>query len=475
MKFNWDGDCIIHGCAIERKRFVLGSNEAITTDVREFVSPADDVVIKNVLKELAAKHKLPKSTNPGDFDKRAMGIWDFVARNINYEFDRKEQGKDDFWLFPSEVLTLKEGDCEDSSFLLASLLIGSGISPFNVRVALGELRSKEGIILGGHCWVMYKNEAGSWCLLESTFDRVPWSMPAADRFTDDVEITYVPYYVFNNYHLWAVYHDKADRKRGFMAFIASRKKMHNLRNPEFASGGWLSVLTGDNSPGHLELTTEILQSLGFSSDAISVVCDAAQDPDFYEWDHPCAHAQTSNNDNGETNETPDNAINSYLEWLQGRINMIYPAAEESLDYGLFFLGYALHGIQDLAAHQGVTNAQHSYETYINPGSGGIDCDHNDGNRKVAKEYTTQFLQGLESKNPDLFTKMKKYDAGFSIFDPKVSKATKCQLLKVKDWDFSVSAYMAYKGLAEKYKLVKENNKRVCWDRNMVFKRVLELV
>jgi len=38
MIYNWDGDCIVNGCAIEKKRFVIGSRKAITTDIREFVS-----------------------------------------------------------------------------------------------------------------------------------------------------------------------------------------------------------------------------------------------------------------------------------------------------------------------------------------------------------------------------------------------------------------------------------------------------
>jgi hypothetical protein len=34
------------------------------------------------------------------------------------------------------------------------------------------------------------------------------------------------------------------------------------------------------------------------------------------------------------------------------------------------------------------------------------------------------------------------------------------LLKVKDWDLSVSAYMTYKGLAKKYEKVKGCNPRI---------------
>jgi hypothetical protein len=203
MGYNWDGDIIIQDCAVEEKRYVLGSKMPITTDIREFVSPADDVVIKGILSELAVH--LPTSRNPGDFDKRALVIWDYVARAVKYRFDAKKL-HGDFWFFPSEVHTLAYGDCEDGSFLLASLLIASGISPFNVRVTLGELFNNEGVSSGGHCWPMYKNEAGLWCILESTFDRAPWSLPTADRFTETGDVIYVPHFCFNNYHLWSICH-----------------------------------------------------------------------------------------------------------------------------------------------------------------------------------------------------------------------------------------------------------------------------
>ena len=66
---------------------------------------------------------------------------------------------------------LKKGDCEDSSFLLATLLLASGISDHCVRVVLGKVISADGV--GGHAWVVYQNENGVWCLLESTLDSVP--------------------------------------------------------------------------------------------------------------------------------------------------------------------------------------------------------------------------------------------------------------------------------------------------------------
>lgn len=410
--------------------------------------------------------------DPGDFDKRAMIIWDYVARNIKYNHDCKIQRKVDFWLFPSEVHTLQEGDCEDSSFLLASLLIGSGISPFNVRVALGELRDKKGKSLGGHCWVIYKNEAGRWCILESTFDKAPWSMPLADRMTDGGDVSYLPYYCFNNYHLWVIYHDSTAKYSDLKTYLKKRKGMPDLKDTKFPSGGWLSAITGDNSPGHLEITTEILKSFGFSNDAVSVASDAAQDPDLYEWSNPRAHAQTDNDSQGRTNETLDAAKSQYLNWVKLRINNLFSSTSPS--YGLFYLGYVLHGIQDLAAHQGVTNAQHSYESYIEHGID-KDCDHLASNRDVAKVYTARFLEQLKNRNSSVFNKLKTYSEGFSLFGPKVSKSDKCKLLRKPGWDFSVQSYREYKDLAPKYDKIKSSYPRITWARDGVFKEVLNLI
>ena len=58
------------------------------------------------------------------FDPREVGtpadVWgclDWVCRNISY---RRDVGE--FWQLPSETLANKEGDCEDSTFLLVSML-----------------------------------------------------------------------------------------------------------------------------------------------------------------------------------------------------------------------------------------------------------------------------------------------------------------------------------------------------------------
>lgn len=472
MNFNWDGDIIIHDCAVDKKRYVIGSKRPITTDIREFVSPADDTVIKGILSELV-ENGMPSSRNPGDFDRRALAIWNHVARNVRYKFDAKAQRKDDFWLFPSEVHTLAYGDCEDGSFLLASLLIGSGISSFNVRVVLGELYDDKGHSLGGHCWPMYKSEAGQWCILESTFDRAAWSLPAADRFTGSGHSRYLPHFCFNNVHLWAIRHtakQEVDVQR-YLKEKSKRGALANLNNTKFPSGGFLSTIAGDTSPGHLELTRSALnnEKFAFSEDAVAIVSDAAQDPDFYEWYNPAAHAQTDcDMKTGATRNAAD-GITDYVDWcLKQKKKFIEASTKEE---ALFFLGYLLHGVQDLASHQGLTNAQHAYQSYIES-KGSDDCDHQEANRQLASTYSSALLERLARQKPQFFRQMKKYTTGFAPFGARVAKLEKCRFLGKEDWDLTMDAFIEYKGLAKKYQQVQAANPLVIWDRQEVFEQLL---
>jgi len=145
MPHHWEGDYIIQNTEIKKKRYVMGSpNLQITTDIREWISDADNTVMKDILKKLVDEAGLPKTKNPGDFDKRAMTLWRFVARNIRYIHDSKKQNKEDFWLFPSEIYTLRQGDCEDGTFLLVSLLIASGRKSGSLALGPCQTARKDG-------------------------------------------------------------------------------------------------------------------------------------------------------------------------------------------------------------------------------------------------------------------------------------------------------------------------------------------
>jgi transglutaminase-like putative cysteine protease len=231
MPYNWEGDRILQDTAIKRKRYVIGEKRSITADIREWISFQDNIIMKNILRELRDHHGLPATKNPGDFDKRAMVVWKYIAEEIKYVYDIRKYKKGDFWLFPPETYQIRKGDCEDGSFLLVSLLIAGGISPFCVRVVLGELCDERNGSRGGHCWPVYKNELGGWCILESTLDTVPSHMPGADVLTGKGQVfRYMPMYCFNDHHLWEIFPPDAaeGEKPKLDKYFRARRRMADM-------------------------------------------------------------------------------------------------------------------------------------------------------------------------------------------------------------------------------------------------------
>jgi len=203
MRYNWAGDVITRDTIVEGKRCVVGYDDRLVpADIREWLKPLPNCMISSTLSELP---DLPRGKEPGSFDDRAWMIWDFVTQYITYIYDKKAHDLPDFWMVPEELLRIKQGDCEDSTFLLASLLLASGISPFCVRAVLGIVRDKNGEVLGGHAWPIYLDEGGKWRLLESTLKAMPHRMPLADSLTKKgLTFQYEPMLCFNQYHLWTL-------------------------------------------------------------------------------------------------------------------------------------------------------------------------------------------------------------------------------------------------------------------------------
>jgi len=474
MPYNWEGDLILQDTIIEKKRFVIGSqNKPIRTDIREWISFEDNNIMKGILKELMNKKALPTTRGPRSFDKRTMIIWNFVAKSIKYVHDTEKQRKTDFWLFPPEIYTLCEGDCEDGSFLLASLLIASGISPFCVRVVLGEIFDENGKSLGGHCWPVYKNETGQWCILESTLDNIPSRMPEADKLTEEGQsFQYVPYYCFNNYHLWEIFpKDKTSRSVNMERYLKRRGNKVHMKKTRLPSGGWLSRITGDWEPGHLEITEDVLKEFKFHENAIDIVADASQDPDFYDWNTPCAHAQTNNDDKGKTTESTEEAKVNYLKWIKNLTGEIVTLTEKDVRSGLFFLGYAVHGIQDLATHKGITNAQHSYLSKLFGRKD--DPDHIEENRAKAREYSKKYIEFLNKKYSKSYQKLIGYKGRLLPWD-KLMPPEKANFLNKEGWDLTPQAFIGYSALCKKYEKIKKNYpiESTLWKTDEMFERLL---
>ncbi|MHC4618470.1 MAG: transglutaminase domain-containing protein [Planctomycetota bacterium] len=218
-QYDWAGSRILHSTEIPSKRRVIGNEDVlIPTDLREWIAPVESQVTKNVIASLG----LPHTKKRGEFDKRAWMVWKYVVENTEYRTDETAQRKPDFWQFPAETLALGKGDCEDCAFLLASLLLASGISPFCVRVVLGVLTDEDGR-RGGHTWVIYKHEKGRWVVLESTLDVLPKDWPlAADLAREGSVPRYYPDICLNQQHVWTI--GRQRRIRNVASYLHSTKR-----------------------------------------------------------------------------------------------------------------------------------------------------------------------------------------------------------------------------------------------------------
>lgn len=204
MNYDWAGTRILQEktALMDKRRVYANTDTHVLTDLREWVTPGDREQIRRTLHEI----KLPKTRNPGTFDRRAWILWKWVMENITYVPDPEEQKLVDYWQFPAETLAVRRGDCEDFAFLLGSLLLGSGISSYCVRVVIGEVMFRKDLE-EHHAWVVYKNEKGHWCLLESARqkDKAPRRFTLVESCTRDKKYPrYKPILCLNAEHVWEV-------------------------------------------------------------------------------------------------------------------------------------------------------------------------------------------------------------------------------------------------------------------------------
>lgn len=212
--WNWSGDQIIHKPIIRASRLIPSKKKRYDIDIREFLTTTDNAVVGQALGELisglpAQDQALFRSHAAKSFDFRADKVAQFVGK-LRYKASPNKAGRcPDAWLFPDETLAQKYGDCEDLAFLMAALLMASGISAYCVRVALGALHislPNGRIQKHDHCWVMYQNEGGAWEILEPLRVNAAGLAKASNqRSLKPAPLTqYVPHYVFNTDHLWHV-------------------------------------------------------------------------------------------------------------------------------------------------------------------------------------------------------------------------------------------------------------------------------
>ena len=113
-----------------------------------------------------------------------MTIWTGLTAKNRYQKDAERLGGSDSWNLPEETLRRGAGDCEDTSLLLAQLLLDRG---YEVRVVLGKQAGQ------GHAWCVLRLDGQSY-LLESTCSEGSLLRPP---LVSEVALEYEPEFQFD--------------------------------------------------------------------------------------------------------------------------------------------------------------------------------------------------------------------------------------------------------------------------------------
>lgn len=160
--------------------------------------------------------------------------------------------------------------------------------------------------------------------------------------------------------------------------------------------------------GHYEIAADAASLFGstgafeqFSPQAAEVLADASRDADAYEWTHPAAHAQTADDDStAELTETTADAQAKFIQWEKDAIGRVSGACgHKQWRNALYWTGYAFHGVQDLAFHNGISNAEHAWHDYGGTSAEkGVDSRYEFKTKyDLAVRGTIAFLQNMRAK------------------------------------------------------------------------------
>jgi hypothetical protein len=210
--------------------------------------------------------------------------------------------------------------------------------------------------------------------------------------------------------------------------------------------------TGDE--GHYEITQRAMKQvqtqLGITwpPSLLEVMANASGDADFYEWDNPAAHAQTlSSNDTGQIGETQPDAHRRFRTWISSYAQQALAACEAGRPAdAAYYLGYLLHGVQDLAFHEGITNAEHSYlDTVANKHVDTSDGAFYQQKMVLAQQGSARVITGfsnyVRTKSPQCWASLTRDPVNVP------SRTYKSQQLLKRDMDFGLGKIIEFHYLA----------------------------
>lgn len=138
----------------------------VKADVRSFIR-ADDWALQNLLTDSILKRSMPDILAMS-VDLRIDAIQSWVIQHIEYQQDKAAWGQREFWQLPAETIATGTGDCEDSAFLLHSLLLNAGVEPWRLRSTAGWVASGAPGERAGHMYLTLCRDL-DWVALDTCY------------------------------------------------------------------------------------------------------------------------------------------------------------------------------------------------------------------------------------------------------------------------------------------------------------------
>ena len=218
--------------------------------------------------------------------------------------------------------------------------------------------------------------------------------------------------------------------------------------------------------GHYNLTVSAAEKLNFSDRAKRILGLAAVSPDYYDWDKAAAHGQTPNCQPDELSQfrqcaegMPAQDLNTarqaFFNYLIEQAHFVNNAVKlEKPDEVLYRLGYTLHALQDLASHNGITNAEHAYRSYLK-NDDPDDIKKYGARYELARQWTVDFLNDVRGALGCDWEKLRTYAGSFPNSDERA-------LIQGIDSDLTWGKYKFYKKLAEAFDKLPLISRSVTW-------------
>lgn len=246
----------------------------------------------------------------------------------------------------------------------------------------------------------------------------------------------------------------------------SRETRDALYKSKLPSGGWINLWL---NIGHYEVTQDAAEKFGFSSAAIDILRDAAQDPDFYEFTLASAHAQSPDKiafmaPGPVRDEAIQKGIEEFKQWVIDFFHKIQKCmAQNNTRAALYWLGYVLHGIQDLGPHGGMPNPEHAALDLTDQSP-----DDDAGSIQLSRYYTQEFFRHIrEALGEDQFDLLRNWDG-----EGNLTKGEKGNLFG-HGWDLSIEAVKQFKDGGKIYLDTSPAPVSVRWPRERVFTEIVE--